>query len=345
MLDYEEYGASFRQPRALRDDGGPAYNDFNRYDGTASTTEGRPRTALPDEEEARRRKTLAAVAAPSVGAAVAQQPQTFAQMQAAGLPRPPAPTTVLPTYPQPSTGITDIVKAGGGVSDGGGSMYDPTTPLFQPAAPTTGDGPPPASSPTTSAMEDSLRRAWEGYTPTAFGTGKDPAMQEQIRSVLMAALGSPSRYDTDVAKQSFDMLAGDIDDDYNARDERLKESIASRGLGAIGDGTIGTSDQRFQNLQRRSAKQRIATDLLREQANTYGTDRSAAIRDAMGYGNDQFSNELAGATFNANERQRAYQNYTGYGQQAFENQMTTAQMRDRQQMAQLELLLKLLGLA
>lgn len=307
MLDYEEYGASFRQPRALRDDGGPANNEFQRYDGNQVNTEGRPASATPDDELNKKKPATS----PSVGAAVAQpqQPQTFAQMQAAGIARPPAP-------------------------------------MANPMVPFTTDSQPPVLRSEPSAgggLEGTLRSAWEGFTPQQFGTGKDPAMQEQIRAALMQAIGNPSRYDTGVAKQSFDQLSGDIDDDYNARDQALRESIASRGLGAIGDGTIGTSDQRFQNLQRRSAKQRMATDILREQANTYGTDRSAAIRDAMGYGNDQFGNELAAADFNARRKQEAYNNYTGYGQQAFENQTTTSQIRNQQQRDNYELLLKLLG--
>jgi hypothetical protein len=314
MLDYEEYGSSFRQPRALRDDGGPANNEFQRYDGNQVNTEGRPATATPDDELNKKKP-----GAPSVGAAVAAapQPQTFAQMQAAGIARPPAPLVNQQMNP---TGMSV-------------QPFQTTAPVLQgePASGTT--------------MEDKLRSSWEGYTPQDFGTGKDTEMQQRIRDAIMQSIGSPSRYDTDVAKRSFDQLSGDIDDDYNARDQTLRESIASRGLGAIGDGTIGTSDQRFQNLQRRSAKQRMATDILREQANTYGSDRSTAIRDAMGYGNDQFGNDLAEADFNARRKQEAYNNYTGYGQQAFENQTTAAEMKNRQQQQNYEMLMKLLGIS
>jgi hypothetical protein len=338
MQDYEEYGASFRQPRAMRDDGGPANNDFQRYDGNQVATEGRPptRPVSPDDEEAKKK----AAAGTSVGAAVAQpqQPQTFAQMQQAGLARPPAPMTN-PMLSYPSYGS----------ADGSRNPYSTTgerntmTPFGGAGSTLTADQVEGFGSSPGGSMEGTLKQAWEGYKPQEFGTGKDTEMSGKIREMLMKAMGNPSRYDSDVAKQSFDMLSGDIDDDYNARDQNLRESISSRGLGAIGDGTIGTSDQRFQNLQRRSAKQRMATDILREQANTYGQDRSSAIRDAMGYGNDQFGNELAGADFNARRKQEAYNNYTGYGQQSFENQQATAEMRDRQRRDSEAMLMKLLG--
>jgi hypothetical protein len=343
MLDYEEYGSSFRQPRALRDDGGPANNTFQQYDGSNTQPEGRP--ANPDDEDPTK-KPLARTAQPSVGAQVAQAPQTFQQMQAAGIARPPAPPTIMTdpnTFrPTDTGGMGDATWMKNGTMLPGGSGMQPfqygTPPVLR------GDSDPANPSRPGGNMEDTLKGAWEGFTPQTFGGGKDTEMQQKIRDALMSSIGNPSRYDTDTAKRTFDMLSGNIDDDYNARDQGLRESIASRGLGAVGDGTIGTSDQRFQNLQRRSAKADMANTILREQANTYGADRSAALRDAMGYGNDQFGNDLTQAEFNARQKQQAYQNYTGYGQQAFENQTTTADMKARQQKEQYDMLMKMLGI-
>jgi hypothetical protein len=368
MQDYEEYGSSFRQPRALRDDGGPANNSFQQYDGNQVNTEGRPpqQPVSPDDEEARKKK--AASGAPSVGAQVAQapQPQTFAQMQAQGIARPPAPAIDMQVSqpmgydvngnPNPSLSGTRGDYGSGGLGAGYNQPNQALVDALQRGEGTTastttsmvpgpGGGPPVLRAEGNGSMEDTLKGAWEGYAPQTFGTGKDTEMQQKIRDALMQSIGNPSRYDTDVAKRSFDMLSANIDDDYNARDQSLRESVASRGLGAIGDGTIGTSDQRFQNLQRRSAKADMANTILREQANTYGADRSSALRDAMGYGNDQFGNDLAEADFNARRKQEAYNNYTGYGQQAFENQTTAAEMKNRQQQQNYEMLMKLLGIS
>lgn len=349
MLDYEEYGSSFRTPRALRDGGAPANNTFNSYDGEPSQPEGRPAAAQPtDDEEARRKAALAqqATGATAPTAAPTAPTQTFSQMQAAGIARPPAPSTSPMTTPYDPSGTS--------MTQFGGVQSVPT-----------------ANSPSGgSSLEDQLRQAYTGYTPQApkpITTGQfsapNSSMNPQIEQALMSAIGSPSRYDSNVVKDSFGYLSGAIDDDYNARDQGLRESLASRGLGAVGDGTIGTGDQRFQNLQRRSAKQNLASELLREQANTYGQDRASALSQAMGYGQNQFGQSLdafnanqganqqnwnqdfMGREFDAGQKQQAYNNYTGYGQQAFNNQMATSQMNNQQQQQQYDMLMKLLGLS
>jgi hypothetical protein len=350
MLDYEEYGSNFRIPRALREDGGPANN------GAALDTtqpEGRPAgsTAQP--------APTASVSTPPSAPAPAPQ-QTFTQMQAMGLPRPPAPTQQLPAY-QPSDGgraYNDLPY---------GQPYNDAIPYNPNGAPGTVQG---------DIYQDwqTARNAPTATAPGARYTGQftgDPSSQSmnpQIQQAIMAALGNPSRYDANVVKDSYGYLSGAIDDDYNARDERLKESMASRGLGAVGDGSIYGSNQINQNLARRSAKQNLASELLREQANTYGQDRASALAGAMGWGGQQFGQALQG--FNANQganaqnfgqdmdragfgltaqgqnynqRRGALQDYLGFGQNQFDNQYRTAQMRQQQQYQQLQLLMQLMG--
>ena len=346
ISQYEQFGSNYRIPKAVKDDGGPANNPADLTD--PANPEGRPRTAQPadgqpadgtaNSSQPRPPESPApAPAAQSPGAmagAPAPEPQqTFQQMQQAGLARPPAP--VLMAAPPP--GPTDT----GGMNVPGVSMIPPpTNPLQTPAAPNA-----PAPLPADGGLEGQLKSAYEGYKPQEFATGGNPALKAQIEAMLSSSMGSPSRYDTDVAKDSFNMLSQNIDDDYNARDQNLRESIASRGLGSVGDSSIGTGDQRYQNLQRRTAKQDMASGILREQANTYGADRSSAIRDAMGYGNDQFSNDLQGAQYNANQQQQAYNNYSDYGKTAFDNQMRTNDAKRTQDLDQQNLLMKMLGLA
>lgn len=333
MADYEEYGSSFRTPRAMRPDGGPANNGFQQYDGQPSQTEGRPPAEEEDPLAKKKPGTAAATTSQSQPQAPAPAPtagMTFSQMQQQGFARPPAPA------------INQQVGSSMGY---GGVMTNPG--LNQPVLK-------PASDTGNRDLEGSLWNAYNGTQgakpPTFEGEDTNSPMNQTIQQKLMEALGNPSRYDANVVKDSFGYLSGAIDDDYNARDQGLKESIASRGLGAVGDGTIGASDQRFQNLQRRSAKQNLASELLREQANTYGSDRSSALNDAMGYGNNRFNNKLG--AFNANlgaqgqyfnQGQQAANQLMNYGQNQFQNQYQTSLMNQNQQNQQMEYLMKMLG--
>lgn len=366
--EYEQFGSNYRIPKAVQDDGGAGYNSGNLDD--PANREGRPRTAQPEDGQPAEdtRKTtdqpqspgqLAGQPAPTT--APAQPQQTFQQLQAAGVARPPAPTQ------NPQTGMWSTSGSPSQYATQGQATGETKSGAYGAPNMTLLSGPPPApndiggmtapqpqqlsqSNPNTPAampadggIEGKLKGAWEGYTPQQF-PGANPDMRAQIEAMLKQTMANPSRYDTGVAKDSFNMLSQNIDDDYNARDQGLRESIASRGLGSVGDSSIGTGDQRFQNLQRRTAKQDMASGILREQANTYGADRSSAIRDAMGYGNDQFGNALQGAQFNANQKQQAYNNLDNYGKTAFDNQMRTNDAKRQQDLDQQNLLMKMLGL-
>lgn len=354
MLDYEEYGSSFRTPRALRPNGGPANNGMG-YDTTSP--EGRP----PSEDDPTQRPKVPGLSSAPASVTEQRAPmQTFAQLQAQGLPRPPAPTGGVSVY------------TGGPVNQSmappGGLITDPRipsglTPSPQPDAQGQiyGDW-------QTERNRGTVAQPDARYTGQFSGDPSGGALGGRTEQEIMRALGQPSRYDAGVVKDSFGYLSGAIDDDYNQRDNALKESIASRGLGAVGDGSIGTGSQINQNLSRRTAKQNLASELLREQANTYGSDRSSAIAAAMGYGGQRFGQGLS--AFNANrganegnfemdlrrgqfgldaegqrfqQRRGALQDYTNWGRDQFDNQYRTSALNQQQQQEQQRLLMQLLG--
>lgn len=167
---------------------------------------------------------------------------------------------------------------------------------------------------------------------------------------VLDALDNPSAYNSDVVRNTFGLLAGEVDDDYNARDQALTASAARRGLGGVGDSTVISNDARFQNLQRRSAKEGIATNLLDKQATVFGQDRAAAIAQALGFGGQQygqardtystnrdtnqqnFGQDMTRRSFGADENARKFgldldaaRFNEGIGQQGFENQLRSAE--------------------
>lgn len=172
--------------------------------------------------------------------------------------------------------------------------------------------------------------------------------QATEQSVLQG-LANPSRWDNAQIKSSYDQLAGGIDDDYNARDQRLTGSMAQRGMGAVGDTTIGSNDARYQNLQRRTAKGDALRNVMENAANTQSADRAQAVSAGMGYGGQEFNQNLSGyetnrstnaqnfgqdtsrAQFGADEEKAGYdRNFSrsGFnndvGQQGFQNRVGQA---------------------
>lgn len=351
-------------------------------------------------------------AQPVTASTPAQQPvapQTFADMQKAGMARPPMPQPSrpadanpwqIPAYtgpsapelppadtnpwqnPYPASGITP-----GGISTPpSGGIGDPirTPPVFtgpdsppaggpgDPSIPggITGPGgggitaPPPSGANTadpyssplalpsaggSSAFDlgQNLTDRYTGYQPPGTFTPSGNPLDSQTQGSIADFLSNPSRYGSDALKSNYDLLGGQIDDEYNAKDQSLKADMASRGLG---DSTIYGNDQRYQNLLRRSAKGDLANGLLQGEANTDATDRSSAINAAMGYGTQKYGEDLstyganlAGQNQGATQQQNILNSLMGYGQNQFANQATTAGINNQQQQQYQQLLMQLLG--
>lgn len=174
----------------------------------------------------------------------------------------------------------------------------------------------------------------EHQNPQPFNFSWGP-MQEQLEAALSGGLQNPSRYDSSLVRDSFNSMDRQLGAQFDVDRQKINEDAARRGLYYSSDvsGRLGDVASNQAN-----ARRDIATNLLREQANTFGQDRSSAIGAAMGYGGQQFGNALQGyqANLNANQQgfsqqQQLLQNLLGYGQQSFNNQMTQNQFNLNQQ--------------
>lgn len=324
MLDYEKYGNSFRMPKSLRPMGGPSNNGFNGYDGDPAKPDGRPRSPAGGMVSGggRPRPEAGPTKAPPQEPNIHQQPveqPTFLALQRQGLPRPPQQQPSihqqgweqpLPPAPRPLPSYdprTNAIGADGSrgleqqLRDAWQNYQSPGAFAGSAARANLPDAYQGQNFNDEASFED-LPTAYQGqqfggrYSPTEAAamreTGQfaDPTgrIMGRTEQSVMDALDNPSAYNSDVVKNTFGLLAGEVDDDYNARDQALMAQAARRGLGGVGDSTVIANDARFQNLQRRSAKEGIATNLLDKQATVFGQDRAAAIAQAMGFGGQQF---------------------------------------------------------
>lgn len=237
---------------------------------------------------------------------------TWSQMQSQGYARPPFPGTPNPSIPP---GVQYPMVGGSGVN--------PSIPpgVEYPLGPS--GAAPGVTGPQT--LEQQLQQRYQQSlgTPTS-GIGG------QLASGVSSLLSNPSPYLTDAYQSQLDKTMGQIDDQYNAADQSLHQNLASRGLDTAG--TIGSGDQRYNNLLRRSAKTDAATNQLNQLAQTYSGDRTNAINAAMGYEGQQ-----------QGEQQSALQNLLGYGQQSFQNQLQTSAFNQNQDQMNTQILLQLLG--
>lgn len=185
------------------------------------------------------------------------------------------------------------------------------------------------------------------------GSAINSATGQSVQNLL----NNPDPYSTAAFQSQLKQTMGGIDDDYNQRDKALQGNIASRGLDAAG--TIGATDQTYQNLQRRTAQGDAANSLLQTEAQTSAANRAQAINTAMGYGSNNYSQGLGTYQANANTNQQNYgqaqnayttnlganaqnsaqqqqylNNYLGYGQQGFNNQLSTEQQNNSEQQQQ-----------
>lgn len=215
------------------------------------------------------------------------------------------------------------------------------TPAPQPAAPQPAAQPP----------EGGTYQLPQRQAPT-FQPGANPFLQpgappmpggppgggrDALQQAILTALGTPSRYDADAVQQSFSRLSADIDDDYDARNRDAAVDLARRG---VSDSTIAGDRYRDSNLARRTAKQGLASELLDRQAQTYGSDRSAAIADALGYG--QYTRAGSQQDFDNNIRSEAFDRE---GDQAeFGASLQSAQFNAQQDQAYQQWLMAVLGL-
>ena len=200
-------------------------------------------------------------------------------------------------------------------------------------------------------MEDQLYQNWQQgqqgqFNPTGGGQYQNP-LNPQIQQTISDQLKNPSRYDTQMAKDTYDMMNRQLSEGYNTQANQVDEQMANRGLfnsttagGRLGD--LRTNQAR--------AQADMGQNILMDQARTYSGDINAATGAALGYGQagrqeagQNYGNQAQTYGMNVNKNQNDYENYTGYGQQGFENQMATGRYNQDQDRINNDLLMQLLG--
>lgn len=317
-MDNSQFGSSFRSPSSMDDQAQQGYT------GTTGANAPRPYPTRMQGQTGMQPGTAGTSAAsptsPGGQSVNPTQGMTFSQMQQAGYARPPMPQQ----NPQMTTS--------GSLNNLEGSLGN-TYANFQ--------GMPGFSQPNTTTGQ---------FTNPNQGSAINTATGQSVQNLL----NNPDPYSTAAFQSQLQQTMGSIDDDYNRRDAALHGSIASRGLDAAG--TLGATDQTYQNLQRRTAQSDAANSLLQTEAQTGAANRATAINTAMGYGNQNYTQGLgayqanagtnqqnynqAQGTYttnlgaqaqNANQQQQYLNNYLGYGQQSFNNQLSTEQQNNTEQ--------------
>lgn len=220
--------------------------------------------------------------------------QTFAQMQAQGIPRP-APT---PLPAPPVTGGPNIQSTGGLLGYPGYEPtqgYPPRGSYPSPVA-TGGPGVPPQPDPRAPQPAPSPVAPGGGYASAAGGMGGT------LQQMLMQLMANPSSYDSAAMQREYESGARGIDDDFALQQTKLREEMARRGLA---DSSIQGGRLSDLNVGRRSAQVELQDRLLQKQADTRAADLRAALGLGMGFYGDEQDRAMRGAELAANREDRA----------------------------------------
>lgn len=195
-------------------------------------------------------------------------------------------------------------------------------PQFTPAA----APPPPAAR--SNPVRDKLYGNFMNFSGLGPFAGAQPTRIGQAREQgIFDAMQNPSRYDSNVAQSTLQRFKSGLDEDFDVKRQLIGEEMSRRGLdastihgGRLGDLTI-QHDRNLSNLM---------ADILREQANTYASDRASAYGMAGDYEDDQYGRAADTYRTNAATQGQNYgqqmgwlQQLMGYDQQGYENQITT----------------------
>lgn len=241
----------------------------------------------------------------------------------------------VPNQPPPPAG-------GGGGSNPGGIPNQTPPPSGPGGAPQPGTGAPGSGQ----SFADMLYQMFQNYqgsgsAPQWNQPGNSP-FNQRTQSAISDELANPSSFNLPQVQQAYKYLSGNIDDQFSQSQAKLEEDMAQRGLS---DSSIRGGRLSDLNVANKSAHEQLGNQLLYQQALTGGQDRSNAIAQAMGYGNQMFGqanqgyqNQLGGFYANQgannqnfNQQQQLLMNMLGYNQQNFNNQYQTWQGNQQNQ--------------
>lgn len=202
---------------------------------------------------------MAAQAAPT-------QSPTFAQLQAAGIPRPapPAPSMMLSPANLPPSAPTPVGYPTSTGVQNQGSIIDQIKSALGGGGPTQ---PAPVPNP----------------FPASNGGGQDGSLGSQIETILRQLLSSPTAYGTEQMNNEYATGARKIDDDYALRTKQLNDEMARRGLY---DSSIAGGNLSDLNIGRRSAQEDLMDSLLQKRADYQDNAMRSALQLAMGRDTD-----------------------------------------------------------
>lgn len=228
-----------------------------------------------------------------------QAPQTFAQMQSAGMARPAPPTMRMAEPLDGGQGgfpgmVGQVLGYGGGPDP---MPAEPPTPSPRPQAPSPIPRPAPPSAPPGPTPTNG------GTTPLpppssgangANGSPIDPALTQAI----LGWLGDPQKYSSQAFNADVEKAYGGIDDEYALNQKSLTDNLASRGLGSTGDSSIGLGRLSDLNVGRKSAKETVLGQLSSDRDKRFSTDLSNAVNAALGYNQQLYGHDYLGKQLN-----------------------------------------------
>lgn len=152
-----------------------------------------------------------------------------------------------------------------------------------------------------------------GANPFVSGAGAGGNIGQAVQQSIFGLLQHPSAYGSDAVQRTYNALAGRIDDQFAQRNTGINEDSARRGLS---DSSVRAGRLKDSNIEQRDAQTALADSLLSQQAQTYSSDLANAIATALGYGQQNFGQQLQTAQFNQNQQQIDWQQLMailGYG--------------------------------
>ena len=147
--------------------------------------------------------------------------------------------------------------------------------------------------------------------PTTTTAGPNTGgMANDLWQRATAAMNNPSRYDADVVKQGAAVIEDTINRMRKSGMRNLGEHHASRGL--IGSSLESTDVANLESELDAHAREQLS-NLQREQATTFGSDRNAAFGMGMGAGglNEQYEGRIGNEYFRGQEMDQRDRFYAG----------------------------------
>lgn len=130
---------------------------------------------------------------------------------------------------------------------------------------------------------------------------RQKSISDGLMQQLMSFIGDPSRYNNEIVGKQFDTQRARLGQGFDVQRQKINEDASRRGLFYSTDVAGRQGDVAGQQAQ---AESELLTGLTADQAKTHGEDMQRAISTILGYGNQQFGQQMATAQFNSVQDQQ-----------------------------------------